>query len=246
MSKLTKTTAVVCVSICVGIAWLSESASPARPTGPVIQNPNQLAEHIAGAPARLRSAEWGSQKAKYLSANGMETGSAGIRLIRPCPDPHSILSPYSDDHRSGGYWFWGLNAAYESNEYCPALPFAIDLIDASYTRVLKNTWFDAAVVQDSGASTYSVEATFNAGGIGKVATLIGTQTSGGDFQDWFGVNQLAGGVATEMLVVMVSDSLAYLPFSATDVANGSAPHVVTLAKGLTYETATKMVAHLER
>ncbi len=253
MANLMKTVGVGVSSIAVAVAAAhfsgpresGERAHTTSESSAGAQDPGLVAAHAAAARDRVRTAEWASTMRWQFLNEGMETGSAGVRLVRPFRDPHLQPGSRSDTSRSGGFWFWDLETAYEIDEYQPD-----GLLDTttsvSFTRVLENKWMQVSVVPDGAPSEYRVEALFDAAAILKVGEVVGPRTSPQPFTDWYGMNIPANGVATEMRVAVVSDDTAYRPFSASLVADANAPTTVVLANGLTFDAANELATRLNR
>lgn len=201
--------------------------------------------HLEHEAEIIRHAEWAGEKKWDFHINGMEPNSAGIRVLRPFPDPHTPANRLGDMPNSGGYWFWPLRTKYELDEYRPD-GMLDDTAAVSFNRVIKNAWMDVAVLPDQNPGEYRLAATFDAQGITNVTRVVGIRESNSSFMDWFNVHHPDGGTATEMRVILVSGDRAYLPISATAIAEAVAPYSVDLANGLPFEEAERISGYLQR
>ncbi|MBI5364207.1 MAG: hypothetical protein HZA53_13595 [Planctomycetes bacterium] len=221
------------------------SSSPAPP-----QADRSTEQFLATQAKREEEAAYVSAIRVSAALNGFEHNLAGFHLLRPGDDPYWQGS--LNTSRSGDYSWDQTHPYYADVAYCvprvdPIPPFVLptgmdvarSICIISVLRVFANS-FATLTLEDEPAGTKRVMATFGPRSVSALRLLLQPKNDDPVYGrlDWFGAPRNAGGVDTEMRVVLVHNGNAYLPVSISQlVSAGPGPMNVTVASGLTHDEA---------
>lgn len=230
------------------------SPSVSAALAPAVQSGSGAeAAFLAAEAARDRWTEYVRVQRVQAARHGIEWGLGGFHLIRPDDDP--LWAPqYSQLGCSGNIYCWDVpQVRYQGLVYnafevpaglvAPAPGTVPAVCQISLDRIFSNSLFSLSIENEPN-SLKRIVGTIDAKAQAALQSLLqpkeDDQVNG--LTDWFGTPRTPTGLHTAMRVVLVSNDVAYIPFSVQDLlAAGGDPEVVTLATGLTQQEATAIV-----
>jgi len=197
---------------------------------------------------RVTHAAWLTQQYNLLGVRGKEARTAGFSLLRPGADI-TLRRPdiFSTVLTSPHFDFWEVSRKYP--DVYTVVPWGTGTverlpIEVSVTRLFDNSLVSTAVAVDQGGGLYRVDITFGAPSIARLGALLGISGSN-NYIDWYGLSKNGGEAPTEMKAVLVSDNVAFLPISITDIVNQNLVNQpIVVARDLSSVEAAKIVQYL--
>ena len=187
----------------------------------------------------LIQAQSDSRLFDYTLENGLEPGNARVHFLVP-RDYSPTLGSNASPFWAGGHNLWQAETKYATESY--HLP---PIFQAPSARVSLWALFDARIIASATAQQngpeYSVFISFNQGQIDWLKKYRSHHEDTG--RDWFG---RSNPTPTELLAVVVSDNVAYLPFSVSSIIDDNLVNVpIEVARDLPQAEATQLAGLLK-
>ncbi len=203
--------------------------------------PNRAVSNQSNPPiipiSDVKDFDWAGQRFLKLVSEGMEGNSAGFHALRPWHDSMRSGMVQSNESINGMYW-WEVYTVSEDGFY--TCPVGTDVLTSvSYKRAFSGGFATYQVVAN-GSGSYGVEASFSPRAVGFLGHIVGVPVSTLPYVDWFKLWKDGSEEPTDYRVCVVSDNLAYEPFSIRSIAMGSSPDVI-IAKNLSISEANNLM-----
>ena len=175
---------------------------------------------------------------------GVALESASLHILQPLRDMERHREAF-DGPKAGGLHYFRTENRYAADS--PAgdrerWPTTWPDWPVSIEPLLPSERYWATLWDAGGQDNYRVELTFDEEAGALLRALVGPTTGAAPFTDWCDFTVVAGGIATDMLGVLVVEGRYFRPFSVRDVVRAREfPASVIVADGLSRAEAERLL-----